>query len=295
MRLTGRKTAKEKQTAAVAKAKARAAAKPRRKPAPRWVRPALRGAAVFAAAAIVVGGPFWLWKSGLAEQGAGAVRAAAVKATADMGLTVQTVLLEGRRNAPRGAVTRAVGLKRGDAMLGFDPAAIRGRLLALPWVRDASVERRLPGTVNIRIKERRPLALLQRDRRLALIDEAGEEISGANLGKFRSLMIVVGKDAAQHAPTLIAMLGSEPALANKVSAAVRIGKRRWNVRLNGGVEVKLPETDAHAAWRRLARLEARHRLLARDIRNIDMRLPDRLIVRTGEDGTVAKPAKGKKT
>jgi cell division protein FtsQ len=294
MRLIGGKAAKTPAKKTGAKGKA-ATAKPRRKPAPRWVRPTLRCAGIAAAAALVVGGPVWLWRAGHVERATAAVHDFAVGVSADMGLTVQTVLLEGRRNAPRGAVTRAVALKRGDAMFGFSPREMRDRLLALPWVRDAAVERRLPGTVSIRIKERLPLALWQQNKRLALIDETGEEISGAPLGKFRNLMIVVGADAAQQAPTLIAMLASEPALAKKVSAAVRVAKRRWNVKLDSGVEVKLPEAEAHAAWRRLARLDAQHKLLARDIRNIDMRLPDRLIVRSGEDVKKAKPAKGRKT
>lgn len=273
----------------------KAALKRRRKAAPRWVRPVLRGAVATAAVALLIGGPVWMWRSGVAGAIHDGVHRSAVAVTADMGLTVRAVLLEGRRNTPRADVLRAVSLKRGDAMFGFDPAGMRARLVALPWVRDATVERRLPGTVNIRILEHRPLALWQRDRQLALIDDRGEVIEGADLGKFRDLPIVVGPDAARHAATLIALLGTEPALASKVSAAVRVGKRRWNIRLAGGIQVQLPETGAHAAWRRLARLEARHRLLARDIRNIDMRLPDRLIVRAGETGREAAPVRGKRT
>ena len=34
-----------------------------------------------------------------------------------------------------------------------------GVIMALPWVREASVQRRLPGTVHIRLAERRPGAL----------------------------------------------------------------------------------------------------------------------------------------
>jgi cell division septal protein FtsQ len=40
----------------------------------------------------------------------------------------------------------------------------------------------------------------------------------------------------------------------------------------------LPETQATAAWRRLARLEREHGLLERKVEMIDLRLPDRLVV-----------------
>ena len=60
--------------------------------------------------------------------------------------------------------------------------------------------------------------------------------------------------------------------------------------MDRGVQIKLPETDPYRAWQRLARLDARHKLLARDIKAIDMRLPDRLIVEPGALGTrIARP------
>ncbi|MCH7555160.1 MAG: cell division protein FtsQ, partial [Proteobacteria bacterium] len=58
--------------------------------------------------------------------------------------------------------------------------------------------------------------------------------------------------------------------------------RRWNLRLDNGVDVELPEAGINAAWRRLADIERRHRLLSRDITAIDLRLPDRLVVRPAE-------------
>jgi len=42
-------------------------------------------------------------------------------------------------------------------------------------------------------------------------------------------------------------------------------------------------------------LDERHRILERDIRTIDMRLPDRLIVKPGALGAQAKRLKGQST
>jgi cell division protein FtsQ len=267
-------------------------------PLSRRMQIGLRIAAGLAVAAIAAGGAMWLWQSGRVAVAADGAHRLFVAETRRMGLTVQDVQLEGRHLAPWQSVERAVGLHRGDAMLGFDPAEIRRRLVAIPWVRDASVERRLPGTVRIRIQERRPMALWQRDGKLALVDDEGVVISEneSDIAHFRNLLIVVGSDAPRHAPTLIAMIRSEPALARRVSAAVRVGERRWNIELAGGVKVELPERNPHDAWRRLAELQARDRLLERDVRTIDMRLPDRMIVRTGESIGEKRPkAKGRNT
>lgn len=258
----------------------------------------LRVAAGVAVVAVMAGGSVWLWRSGTLGAAADGLQRITVAQTRRMGLAVRDVQLEGRRLSPLQSVERAVDLHRGDAMLGFDPAAIRRRLVAIPWVRDATVERRLPGTVRIRIQERRPMALWQRHGKLALVDDEGVVISEkeGDIARFRNLLIVVGSDAPRNAPTLIAMIQSEPALAHRVSAAVRVGERRWNIELAGGVKIELPEHDAHEAWRRLAEFQAHDKLLERDVRTIDMRLPDRMIVTTGESIGEKRPkAKGRNT
>ena len=75
------------------------------------------------------------------------------------------------------------------------------------------------------------------------------------------------------------MLAREPELAGRVSAAPPgSASRRWNLRLDNGVDVKLPADSPQAAWALLARLEREQSLLARDVSVIDLRLPDRLVV-----------------
>lgn len=252
----------------------------RRRIAPRWLRPALRTVLIAGSLALVVGGPVWLWRSGWIDRAMAETRRALIAWSAEMGLTVQEITLEGRVHTSRQRISAAVGLRRGQPMYGFDPEDIRTRLTALPWIRSASVQRQMPGTVHIRITERVPLALWQRKGKLMLVDDQGEVITRHKLERFRDLLIVIGDDAPRHAATLIVMLGEEPELARRVNAAVRVGKRRWNLELKGGIKVRLPETDAARAWRKLARLERRHHLLDRQVRAVDLRQPDRLIVVT---------------
>ncbi len=252
----------------------------RRRARPRWLRPAARTAMIAAAVALALGGPAWLWYSGRVATAMVDGARLLLAWSADIGLTVQDITLEGRSHTLRRHVVAAVGLKRGDPLFGFDPGAIRSRLVALPWVREATVQRQLPGTVRVRIVERLPLALWQRNGRLMLVDDRGVIITRQRLQRFRDLLIIVGDDAPEHAADLIAMLGGEPALARRVGAAVRVGKRRWNLELKGGIKVRLPETGAPAAWHKLARLNRKHRLLDRKVKAVDLRQPDRLYLVT---------------
>lgn len=247
------------------------------------------------APALVLGAGLLVWQSGVLDRAATAASEAALRLSADAGLEVRNVLVEGRGHTDSADLLVLLGVERGMPILAVDPAAARQRLGALPWVAEAEVERRLPDTLFIRLVERRPLALWQHDRQIAVIDSEGEIIPGVHPGRFARLLLVVGEDAAPHAAGLLEMLHGEPDLAEKVTAAIRVGGRRWNLRLDGNIDVRLPEEGAPAAWARFADMVRRERLLEHDVAVVDLRLPDRLIVRTSRGGVPPLRAKGQET
>jgi cell division protein FtsQ len=151
--------------------------------------------------------------------------------------------------------------------------------MKLGWVANAEVERRLPNTIFVRLFERAPVAVWQRNGKFLLVDSEGVVIGESGAGQRSDLTLIVGAKAPRHASTLLVMLDTQPQLMERVVAAVRVADRRWNLRLDNGIDVRLPEVNPQAAWDRLAELEAEHKLLERDIIVIDLRLPERLVVR----------------
>jgi cell division protein FtsQ len=236
--------------------------------------------AIIVAAVLVLAGSGWLWTSGWVLRSLERAELAVLAATAGAGIELGDVLVEGRGRTTRRVVLETLGVVRGQPILAFDPYAAQARLERLPWVRSATVARRLPAAIHVRLIERQPLALWQHQGRVSVIDRAGEVIPGAQPKAFTRLPLVVGKDAPDHAAALLAMLDSEPELRTRVSTAVRVGGRRWNLSLDGGIDVRLPEQDPGAAWAELARAQREHGVLGRDVAIIDLRLPDRLVVRT---------------
>lgn len=224
-----------------------------------------------------------LWRSGIVVSAVSGAEAEFVAETAKLGLTVGSVLVEGRNETPSAAVLTALAVQRGQPLLAFDPVEAKARLEQLGWVREAAVERRFPGTIAVKITERRPLALWQRDRKLVLVDDTGTVIARDNIDRFASLPIIVGDDAPRNAPALLAMLATEPQLKARVTAAVRVSGRRWNLRLDNGVDVRLPEERPEAAWKRLADYEHTYGLLRRDVIAIDLRMSDRLLLQLAPD------------
>ncbi|MCZ8147662.1 MAG: cell division protein FtsQ/DivIB [Roseomonas sp.] len=195
------------------------------------------------------------------------------------GLEVREVILEGRTNTPLELVSAAVGLRRGDPILGFSPTDARARLESIAWVESAHVERRLPGTILVRLTERTPFAIWQHQGRFSIIDRDGRVVTSDTLDAFGPLPLVVGAGAETQGAALYDLLLAHRPVLERTLAMVRVGERRWNLRLHNGVDVLLPEGQEAPALNRLAEMHERHALLDRPLVAIDMRLPDRMVLR----------------
>ena len=209
--------------------------------------------------------------------------------TARFGLVVNDVRVEGRETTDRETILTALGAGPSTPILAVSPKRAKEQLEALPWVGSAVVERRLPDTLYVRLVERKPLALWQHSGKIELIDREGAVIPVSHLDRFAKLPLVVGDNAASHAAELLDILTTEPDLAARVSAAIRVGDRRWNLRIDNAIDVLLPADSPASAWAQLANLERSSAILKRDVQVVDVRLPDRLVVRVNPEAPKEAP------
>lgn len=252
----------------------------RRPPPQPWHRRIVVAGAVLVPTMAVATSIAWYLHSGTAGAHWDRTRSAAVETSVAIGLSVGDVLATGRRETSVAALRSALGVDRGDPILLVDLPAARQAVEDLPWVRTARVERRLPDTLIVTLEERAPLALWQREGRVSLIDAEGIVLTETGLDRFVDLPLVVGPDAPTHAPALLATVANEPSVAEHLRAGIRVSNRRWDLELDNGVVLRLPEQGVAEALARLARVEAEDALLDRDIVSIDLRLPDRLVIQT---------------
>lgn len=232
-------------------------------------------------------------KAGWPEIAATWTRTQVFAATAAGGLVLQHLEVAGRQETPRAAVFSALDASYGTPILAIDLGAAKARLEAEGWVKHATIERRLPDTLLVTIEERIPAAVWQKDGQFALIDRAGAVIARSGLDRFQKLPQLVGADAPKHAGELLDALKAAPELGEKLDAAVRVGARRWSLHFAGGIEVKLPDDDVAGAVERLARMQRRGGLFARDIRVVDLRIPDRFVVRPVPRNGTPTPTTGR--
>ncbi len=253
----------------------------------RWGRRGLKAAIVLSVVAAAV----MAWRSGRLQTVYDQVAAKSLALSLQAGFRVEQVNLVGRDQTDAKAVLAAAGLKAGDSILAFDPEAARQRIESLPWISSAAVQRHLPDTITITIAERKPIALWQHNGKITLIDSNGNNLGTVAIESAPALPLIVGGDAPAHVSELLAALNDHPELAKRVQASSWIGSRRWNLKLDNGVEVRLPETGMPDALQQLADAEASSRVLERDVAAIDLRLAGKMIVQLAHD--LPPPAKTK--
>lgn len=198
--------------------------------------------------------------------------------TADAGFKVQQVYLEGREHLPVASLKEAMKVSQGDPILGVSLDAMQERLQTLPEVRNVTIRRALPGALHVTIEERKPIALWQRAGKYSVIDREGVVLNREPAQVPAALLLVVGDDAPKHMQSLMALMDAAPSMRPDVEAAVRVGERRWNIRLKQGMTVMLPEEGAADAWKKFVALAESDRLLSKAITSIDLRIEDRVFV-----------------
>ncbi len=222
-----------------------------------------------------------------------------VNTSRDAGFVLNDLKVEGQFRTSDNAILAQLDIEDGMPLFAIDLTLIKERLTALPWVQEAQIVRKFPSGLEIKIIEREPYGLWQYGGAINIIDDTGAVITGQDVSAFAYLPWVVGKGAAKNSRPLFDLLNLAPELFADVKQAVRIGDRRWDIIFNNGVRVKLPEValepskeyGAESAWQRFAKIEREHKLLSRELNVIDMRIPDRVIMRITPEGERAMEGK----
>ena len=197
------------------------------------------------------------------------------------GFTMRRVEIKGAQRVSRLDIYNIAFDQPSMAMPLVDLAATRERLLRFGWIKEARVHRRLPDTLVIDVVERTPAAIWQNNNRLSLIDAEGVALEPVQIERMPDLPRLIGTAANRHLAALNIVLEAAPHLRPQVTDATWVGDRRWDIRFQSGELLSLPEGDeaARRAIAIFARMDQQASMLGRGYARIDMRLPDRAIVR----------------
>src|SRR6201996_6569562 len=160
------------------------------------------------------------------------------------GFRITTVAINGRKQLTQDEVLAIGGVNGRSSLLFLDAEAVRNKLKANPWIADATILKLYPGRLQIDIVERTAFALWQQDGHLAVIADDGAVLEPYVTQRFARLPLMVGKGAETHAREFLAVLDRYPQVRGVTKAAIYVGERRWNLRLQDGLDIKPPAKDA---------------------------------------------------
>jgi Cell division septal protein len=202
--------------------------------------------------------------------------------TASAGFAIEDVRVSGNDQTSEIDILQLLGLDGTTSLVALDIEAARKKLSELPWVEYAEVRKVYPKTIEVMLRERQAFGIWQHGSELSLIERNGNIIGPLRDGKFAALPLFVGREAETKAAAFEQELAGWPELKSRVRAYVRVAGRRWDLHLDNGIVLKLPEQGVQKALAVLSRLEAEQGILERDIAAVDLRLDDRTTVQLSQ-------------
>jgi len=231
-----------------------------------------------------------LFASGVIGRSIHAVDRGIDTVTADAGFGISEIHITGNRRTPYKQVLEVLGMKPGQSIFSADLWSARQRLSRLEWIASAELHRRYPDAIFVSLVEKRPFALWQPpadakgEAPIYVVERNGGPITSHEIEKFRHLPKLVGAGAPRAAADLVDAVAAHRAIAARIAAYSRVSMRRWNLILDDGVVVQLPEIGWQKELDALEHLIIDGSILERDITQIDLRSPSHyfFLLKNGE-------------
>ena len=205
--------------------------------------------------------------------------------SAGLGFKIDDIIITGRNKTAKQDILNALQLSRETNILNLDLRDLQQKVEQLPWVRHAVVKRRFfPNIIQIDIRERQVQSIWQLDHKFRPIDGEGNVIE-ADYTPDHPILLIVGEGAPENITALMKSITDDQNIFQRIKVANYISGRRWNIVLDdveNGITVKLPEKHIDEAWKKLLKLNTTQGLLKRKLTIIDLRFPNKVIVKLGK-------------
>ena len=264
---------------------------PRRDPAPSrwaykmqrlWLTPAFRVFMRFGLPVLVVALVFGIFMASQARRDflSGLMNSAKDQVTERPMFMVNLMSIDGASPELADAVRAKLALKLPQSALELDLDAIRITAENLDAVARAVVRFGAGNVLQITITEREPAFVWRTNAGLMLLDGTGHRIAALTERADRAdLPLIAGEGADQSILEAKALLQAASPLESRIRGLVRIGTRRWDLALDRDQRVLLPADNPVAAVEGLIALNAAENILARDLLSVDLRNPQRPVLR----------------
>ncbi len=154
----------------------------------------------------------------------------------------------------------------------LDLDEMQARVETLDAVATVDLHIRAGGVLQVEVQERVPAVIWRVGGYLELLDDGGRRVAALTTRRDRpDLPLLAGEGADRAVPEALALLRAAKPLEDRLRGLVRMGERRWDVVLDRGQRILLPETNPVDALEQVIAVHQAQELLERDLAAIDMR------------------------
>ncbi len=193
---------------------------------------------------------------------------------------VKVMAIEGASPVLADTVRKLIPVDFPISSFDLDLEAMQDRIAGLDVVKTVAIVIRPGGVMEVNVTEREPVLVWRRTGALELVDATGHRVATLLERAARpDLPLIAGWRADERVGEALALFDAAGPLAPRIRGLVRVGERRWDLVLDDGPTILLPETEPVFALQQVLALDAAEDLLARDLVHVDMRDPRRPTLR----------------
>ncbi len=253
-----------------------------------WLRPMVRGAVRTGVplVTLLALGTYFLTNDTLRERFTQTLQEARSSIQSRPEFQIELMKINGASEALSKEVRTALNLQFPLNSFELNLEKVKDKVELIEAVKTASLFLRSGGLLEVDIDERMPVVLWRTGRELDMLDANGERtgILTSRLDRL-DLPLIAGEAAEEHIDEALELYALAKPIAGRLRGLRRMGMRRWDMILDRGQTIQLPEANAAEALNRVLALNAAQQILARDVVTIDMRDATRPILRLTDVAT----------
>ena len=253
-----------------------------------WLRPMVRGAVRTGVPVLtlLVLGLYFLTNDNIRARFAQTLEEARSSIQSRPEFQIELMKINGATEALGAQVRTVLNLQFPLNSFELELPKVKDQIEQIEAVKTGSLFLRSGGLLEVDIDQRMPVILWRTGRELDMLDANGERagVLTSRLDRL-DLPLIAGEAAEEHIEEALELYALAKPIAGRLRGLRRMGMRRWDMMLDRGQTIQLPEKNASEALNRVLALHAAQKILARDVVTIDMRDATRPILRLTDVAT----------
>jgi len=209
----------------------------------------------------------------------------------DDGFQIEEIHISNLNNISVKNIIDELDFNYGDSVFSVDLEKNRQELESNFWVKSARLKIIFPNIIDIQIEEKKPKFVWFDTDNYFLINNKGDilkKLDDVDLSSYSNYVLLVGDDANYFVPNLLEFIEYDNEIYGYISVIELVNKRRWNIKFINDMVVQLPHADPVFGWHKFVKLNTRLNIINNRIKNIDLRVKDKVFIELDLDNPLNK-------